>query len=274
MSAPIWKNAKAVLRDPKMARAYAAWWWGALTGHPRLRIEGGLDIGGFRHFSEFWGTSNGLPTPAELALIRRCLGNGGMALDVGANIGIFALTMAAINSRTTVHAFEPVASNYARLAGNIELNRCANVQGHELAVAATSGFVRMTSDDRSPATNRISIEASAPRVASITLDEFCASRAIAEVDLLKIDVEGAEPLVLGGAATLLTRRHAKAILIEICPKNLDLFGFTVGDLSRPLRAAGYSLYRLGHDGATGAGWALLPMSAAHRGRDHEIRSTP
>jgi hypothetical protein len=59
-------------------------------------------------------------------------------------------------------------------------------------------------------------------------------------------------LVLGGAATLLTRRHVKAILIEICPKNLDLFGFTVGDLSRPLRAAGYSLYRLGHDGAAGA----------------------
>jgi len=215
-------------------------------------MDGGINIGGFRHFSEFWGTSNGLPTAAELELIRRFLGNGGMGLDVGANIGVFALTMAAMNSLVVVHAFEPVASNYARLVGNIELNRRANVAAHQLAVAATSGFVRMTSDDRSPATNRISSEATAPVVASVSLDEFCASKAIIEIDLLKIDVEGAEPLVLGGAASLLVRQKVKAVLIEICPANLDLFGFTVGDLSRPLRAAGYPLFRLGSDGGAAA----------------------
>jgi FkbM family methyltransferase len=252
MSEPIWKNAKTVMGDPRMAHAYAAWCWGGLTGIPKLRMEGGVEIGGFRHFSEFWGVSNGRPTPGELALVRRCLEHGRVALDVGANIGVFALTMAALGSRATVHAFEPVASNYARLLGNIELNRCTNVVAHQVAVASTAGFVRMTSDDRSPSTNRISNEASASMVACVTLDEFCASKDVVEVDLLKIDVEGAEPLVLGGAASLLARKQVKAILIEICPKNLNLFGVAVGDLSRPLRAAGYGLYRLGPDGGVRA----------------------
>jgi FkbM family methyltransferase len=252
VSADIWKNVKSVLSDPRMARAYAAWWWGGLTGRPRLRMDGGFDIGGFRHFSEFWGASNGRPTPSEVALVRRHLGEGRVALDVGANIGVFALTMAALNSRATVHAFEPVASNYERLVGNVELNRRDNVLAHHLAVAEKSGMVRITSDDRSPATNRISTDNSAALVESVTLDDFCAAEGIAEVDLVKIDVEGAEPLVLRGASSLLARRSVKSILIEICPANLALFGFDVGGLSRPLREAGYSLHRLGPDGGAGA----------------------
>src|SRR6185503_18438826 len=40
MSEPIWRNAKALLSDPRMARAYASWCWGALTGHPRVRMGG------------------------------------------------------------------------------------------------------------------------------------------------------------------------------------------------------------------------------------------
>ena len=252
MSGPILKNARTVLRDPRMIRSYARWTLGALGGGRHLDMEDGIRIAGFRHFSEFWGAYNGRPTAHERALIRGRLGRGGVAIDVGANIGLFALTMAAAQPTVTVHAFEPVPSNYARLVGNVERNRCANVVAHQLAVSDSNGFVRFTSDDASPATNRISSEGSARMVRSITLDDYCRACGIGGVDLLKVDVEGAEPLVLRGAASLLAAGRIKAMLIEVCPGNLVPFSFSVREISRPLSEAGYALVKLLPDGRAGA----------------------
>jgi FkbM family methyltransferase len=236
-----------VLRDPKMLRSYAAW----SLGGREIRLQDGSKVAGFRHFSEFWGVLNGLPTASEQALMRRCLATGGVALDVGSNIGIFALAMAGVHRGVTVHAFEPVVSNFARLAGNVERNHATNVRLHQLAVASTNGYVKLTSDDRSPATNRISNEASAALVRCATLDDYCESCGISHVDLLKIDVEGAEPLVLAGAHSLLANRKIGTILLEICPENLVPFGFSVEDLLRPFTAAGYEMHRLAADGELG-----------------------
>src|SRR5690242_19193095 len=62
-----------------------------------------------------------------LKILKRRLPVDGIFIDIGANIGTFTLVAARQASRGQVHAFEPSARHFARLARNIELNRFSNV---------------------------------------------------------------------------------------------------------------------------------------------------
>lgn len=154
-----------------------------------------------------------------------------MAVDVGAHVGIFSRAFA--ERFETVWSFEPVAETRECLRLNVPSN--VVVQPYALGAApgtrrisrtvANSGGSFLCDDPElvvpSKAVNQVDIS-------MVTLDSFD----LPHLDLIKIDVQGAEPdVVLGAQATL--RRCRPVVLMEVKP-----VGGWEGDASGVLKAVG------------------------------------
>jgi FkbM family methyltransferase len=173
-----------------------------------------------------------------------------VALDIGANIGLFTGYLATFPS-TSVHSFEPVPQTFFRLETNI-INNCLNGKAvlNRLAVGETQGSIKFAISNDSPATNKISTSESDHdiKVTVTTLDQYCEDNHIDDIDFLKIDVEGMETQVLRGGDKMLKEKKIKSILIEICPPNLNATGNSIENLYESIINVGYTPYRLSSNG--------------------------
>lgn len=115
-------------------------------------------------------------------------------VDIGANVGIWTVLLASHQNVRRVIAFEPSQENLAYLRSNLELNKVTNkVTIVESAVSDVNGEV-VFDDSGSGATKRIATTGNTV-VPSVSLDTYLKDMS---VNLIKIDVEGHEPLVLSG----------------------------------------------------------------------------
>lgn len=183
----------------------------------------------------------------ELTRVLNLIPIGGTCIDVGANIGIYALRFAKrVGHRGTVHAFEPDQTNVARLATNASLNGLENIiRCHKVAVSNASGEVSFYRSDSAHSGwgslvrfSDIAVEGAL--VPAVTLDDFLAAENIEAVDMLKIDVEAHEPELLEGARRSLAAQVFRFILIECNGVRLAERGKTLDDLLGPILGAGYS----------------------------------
>jgi FkbM family methyltransferase len=134
---------------------------------------------------------------------------GATVWDVGANVGLYALPSArACGARGAVFAFEPVARNLGYLRRHISLNHLRNVHVIDVAVSDRAGEVRMAPG---ASASEAAISEQGPWVVrALTLDGWREQTATPAPSLIKIDVEGNEHRVLGGA--LATLRSARPIV--------------------------------------------------------------
>lgn len=163
----------------------------------------------------------------EVAFALRVLRPGDVALDVGAHIGFFTLHMAdAVGPSGAVYAFEPLERNAALLERSIRENGFdARVRLERAAVSNAAGTIDLHFAAETLNTGGAFISAapvqglgalSTAPVRTVKLDDC---KFAGRVRLLKIDVEGAEPLALAGAERLL--KTARPIVIaEIHPEQL------------------------------------------------------
>lgn len=128
---------------------------------------------------------------------------GGVFVDVGANVGAYSVRAAA--KGMTVHSFEPNPETLPVLRRNAEINK-VTLDINEVALGSTTGTVGFFSNG---GTSRVTM-AGDREVPVRTLDSFAYPR----VDVLKVDVEGYELEVLKGARETLARCHP-AIMIEM-----------------------------------------------------------
>jgi FkbM family methyltransferase len=189
---------------------------------------------------------------ALLRLRRMHFGDGVVALDCGANIGVHTLEWArAMTGWGRVTAFEAQERIFYALAGNIALNNCLNASARHAAVGAECGVLRIPQPDyllpssfgslelrRSGTTEFIGqtidySDAAMSPVAMLTID----SLALPRVDLIKIDVEGMEAEVLAGAATTLAQARP-VLLVEVIKADKEA-------ITGRLSAAGYRLFHIG-----------------------------
>lgn len=180
----------------------------------------------------------------EEAFVERmlhCLKEDDVCWDVGANIGVATLLLAASGHGVRVHAFEPEPRNVGRLRENVSLNGLEDsVSIYELALASESGTVPLRIQGV-VGTGTHSIlsdghEGDAVDVAAVRADDL---RGAPAPDLLKIDVEGAEMRVLRGAEGLLRRGAVRELFIEMHPDRLRRDGTPAEELDRWLAHLGY-----------------------------------
>ncbi len=261
---------RTVLRNRGMLKAYARWLVAkALTARPPNHpIAEGVRIGQWISFSEYWTYSgwSGI-SEAEKAFGRCSLearGRASVAVDVGANIGLFTCFLAAAGAGE-VHSFEPVAETFCRLKGNVMANQLgAWCHLNCLAVGRACELVTFAVDTKSPGTNRIAPQKGAQlqsgtllqKVAAIDLDRYCELAGIGQIDFLKIDVEGMECFVLEGAAEIFKANRVCSTLIEVCPRLLEAAGFGAAELYNRILGLGCRPYRLAADGSAGAEFTL------------------
>jgi FkbM family methyltransferase len=168
--------------------------------------------------------------------------------DVGANVGVFATQLAQMlaGQSVEIHAFEPVPATFAKLVQSVQQLRLHD-RVHPIAAAVLDDPhpVQLTYSARNSLYARITAQGTPrpgevlARAAGVTLDGFHASGG-ARPALLKIDVEGCEPAVLGGARQLLARADRPAVLFEYYPETLSESGVAADAFHELL--AGYALH--------------------------------
>lgn len=210
--------------------------------------------GGFRMFLDLadataWDMLFGTYEPEELAFVRRYVEPGWTALDLGAHIGIFALTMAArVGGDGWVHAFEPVP----RHAELLERSAAENGWSSRLMVHPACVADRAGSADFAVRRDGIDLWGShlvgtttpepwmeTDRVSVVALDDLELPR---PVHFVKVDVEGAEPLFARGALRLLGEDRP-LVLSEFHPDQLrKTSGRDPSDYVETMRELGYTCH--------------------------------
>ena len=173
--------------------------------------------------------------------------NAKVIVDVGANLGWFTCIAACQSKQAKVHSFELDRANCDVSANNIRLNRLANVDLQHAAVTNYDGELTYQKDKSAEASpmHRLGKQAEVScKARAIKLDTYFADRPKPEV--MKIDVEGAEQLVLEGMIDLLHEASLKTILVEIHPQWLNEMGGSVREVCELLGGAGFSLCAIEH----------------------------
>jgi FkbM family methyltransferase len=197
----------------------------------------------------------------EMQAWKQHLRAGDLFVDVGAHAGVY--TLWALDLGCTVVAAEPIAELVEQLRANLSLNAYgADVQ--RVALAAEPGTMTMSGPDllrqhltmdASGAGTETGDDAGAQVVDVTTLDTILGDRTAAGV---KIDVEGAERLVLEGAPRALAERRIALLQLEWNDCSETLLGETREPVVQLLRGYGYELVRPDETGTlradTGAGY--------------------
>jgi FkbM family methyltransferase len=196
------------------------------------------------------------------------LAQGDVVLDIGANVGLWALGAALrVGGSGVVHGFEPLPANFARLERNLALNQIGNVLCRPLALAEKPGrttFFAPTEGNSGAGSLAPHAGAEQPvEVAVTTLDLYCAEQGISQVDFIKIDVEGGELVVFCGGQELLGQDHAPAIMLEVDEQFTADFGSSPIEVKRFLVDLGYEIYCV-------AGKHLRRVEVAERHRHADL----
>jgi FkbM family methyltransferase len=173
------------------------------AGPVDMRYQGGA----FRFYHQASATERGaLFNPdynrEELDFLRANLAAGGVFVDIGANVGTYALTLArSVDARGMVIAVEPHPVIHARLAFNCTASGYAQVHLVAAAAGEADGEVMIETDRGNLGASHVVAgkdSANAFKVPSLTLQHILSDAGAAKVDALKIDVEGFEDRVLTG----------------------------------------------------------------------------
>jgi len=190
----------------------------------------------------------------ELMLLERWLVPGMIFVDGGANTGAYTLVAARlVGSTGRVLAFEPGPECFAALRNSVATNGLGQVVLRRQALSDSQATARLY-HHRSHANSFGLGKSSDPNVSYEDVETTTVERALAEerlshVDFIKLDVEGAQELVLRGSRSVLLNSRP-VVLVEIdagaCRRlNLDPDG-----ACRMLRDFGYRFYTLGTHGET------------------------
>jgi len=178
---------------------------------------------------------------------------GMICFDVGANIGTVTLHMSKlVGPYGRVFAFEPVTPIYQRLIKHIDRNHAGNtVFAYQEALADTDGVTEIAYADTmtenqgmgSLVNKENPITKNRERVKVSKLDSFIEKYDIGSIDLIKVDIQGCEPLFINGAAKAIAR-FRPIILMEIQPEDLRYINVTSIDLFTKMESFCYKAYQI------------------------------
>jgi FkbM family methyltransferase len=181
--------------------------------------------------------------------IEQLVAPGGVVIDGGANVGGFTLTAASVvGPQGVVHAVEAAPATAELLRRTVAANPRYTIHVHELALADVEGELEFTAFEAGSGISSLASSdgGAVVRVRATTLDALSAS--LPRVDLVKLDLEGAELRALQGARRLLGERRP-ALIIELEPEHLERQGGSIAALESLLRDAGYDAFELVAQGA-------------------------
>jgi FkbM family methyltransferase len=139
--------------------------------------------------------------PEELTALESRMRDGFTFVDVGANVGAYSLFVAAkAGPKARILAIEPQPDVFDRLTYNIRQNPFGTIKAVACAVADKAGELTLFLDPRNKGESSVKIvgpsQAETVRVPAVTLLELLREEGFTKIDAMKLDVEGAEDLIL------------------------------------------------------------------------------
>jgi FkbM family methyltransferase len=168
-----------------------------------VEMRGGLrwamDAGDYTQQDLFW---SGAKDTGEIREALHCVPKGGVMFDLGANFGYYSITIAsALQGDCQIYAFEPNPSTMNRFKRNVALNGTRGLHLLDVGLSDMPGHARVV---ETPAHSGAAYlrQTSLSGVPITTLDLFCEQNKIDRLDLIKMDIEGAELRALHAALRL------------------------------------------------------------------------
>jgi len=189
-----------------------------------------------------------------LELFSTLLKEGDVIVDVGANSGLYSIFYSKLVGNTgAVHAFEPDTETFVMLQENISLNNCTNIATYNLALSNKASIIEMVSFDPDGFKPKDgdsfkyikevapgSVNNGGNTMTAIKMDDVPELQAIKKIDYIKIDVEGAELLVLQGAIDTIAK-HKPVIIFELSGKWTKRFNYKPYQILVLLKDLGYEM---------------------------------
>jgi FkbM family methyltransferase len=181
--------------------------------------------------------------PELRALLRHLPLAGGVALDVGANVGLHTIGMSRlVGPDGRVFAFEPDPHNFRLLETNLRLNDARNVTARRCAIGDADGVCRLARNPRNYADCRVTAELPgwvSREVDMTTLDAALPELPAGSVRFVKLDVQGSECRVLRGMRRTLARHPDVVMVVEVFPGGLRGAGASARELMELLAELGF-----------------------------------
>lgn len=244
-------------------------WKEMVSWRPPRRISAGVGSGlriGHRSASaDYVNGTNELPVQLALADVLR---PGDVFIDIGANVGFFSMLAARLVGRSgEVFALEPVPDNVAAVRANARRNRFGNVTVLRLAASDSNGRAALVTTKHPGGAVLASADSPPDPVGEIevetaTVDSLIATGRVEPPDLVKIDVEGAEPAVLAGMMSTLAR-HQPVVVIEVDGPDEDVLAERRRAVTRLFADVGYESYEL-QASYSGREWCVAHLVARPR----------
>lgn len=174
--------------------------------------------------------------PEVIDTIIKNIDQNSTIIDVGTNIGLITLAILHQYPSTHFHCFEPSAYSYQtfrqtisknNLGGNIKLikkglySKSGRISFHTHGIPNALGD-GIKDTKRAGISRKVTIEVT-------TLDNYVKKAKIRNIDLIKIDVEGAELFVLKGTSQTI-KKFRPIIIFEAHPQNLKAYGLHIEDI--------------------------------------------
>jgi FkbM family methyltransferase len=169
----------------------------------------------------------GIYEPRTSILFSLVVKEGDIVVDLGANIGYYTLLASKkVGKSGRVYSFEPEPENYKLLLKNLKLNNACNVIPLQKAVLNREGTIKLYLDKGNPEGHTIiPLSPNSSKrfieVECIVLDKYFKGR---KIDVIKMDVEGAEYLVLLGMTKLIDENKTVSLFVEFSPNHVKRTG--------------------------------------------------
>jgi FkbM family methyltransferase len=209
-----------------------------------------------RQIQRFFSTSE----PAAFAEVERAerifyleyLREGMTVFDVGANVGELTLLFSRFAGKGDIHAFEASRAAFQKLEIVCQAANRRNITLNHLALADKKGSIRLhvynndylsfnTQAVRKIKEYGLAVEPiGTEETSAATVDDYCEEKRIEQIDLLKIDVEGAELQVMKGAQKMLESGRIKCLTFEFGQATFDM-GNSPAEIEVYLKEMGYKI---------------------------------
>jgi len=190
----------------------------------------------------------------ETEVFQSMLRLGMTVVDIGANVGYYALLAArGVGAEGRVFAFEPDPRTYELMSKSVEANGYRNILVFRKALADRTGTLWLYADALNAGNSTLAREnvqslLDTYEVEIQPLDAFLEENAGGhKVDLIKMDVQGAEGLVLKGATRLLREGGSLKIMMEFEPEKLAAMGTNPSGLLQELVGYGFRIHLIDAD---------------------------
>jgi FkbM family methyltransferase len=181
----------------------------------------------------------------ELEFVKKVIKKGDVVLVIGAYTGYYTLIFAKfVGKEGRVFAFEPEPTNFSLLEKNVEMNGYNNVVLVKKAVSNKTGKIKLYISEIGSTDHRI-YDLNSGRhfieIESIRLDDYFKDYD-GKIDLIKMDIQGAEPSAVQGMSGLLNKNKNVKIVTEFAPGLIKKSGAKPEGYLKALMEHGFKLY--------------------------------